>query len=147
MFDGEGLQRRNVPERHARDWGVNSANEAWGVAGSELYVLLTEWTSRDGTVRNLCSIQLANEKRVLEPVEQAMLLRQFLILQVELIGAQSHEIDRQLSSVPPLVNAAFLLQGKNPNGCIVSHSFTFSPDGRFFSAGSGEKSVQPCEVE
>ncbi|MEI4490724.1 hypothetical protein SAMN05216376_11786 [Mameliella alba] len=147
VFDSEGLQRRNVPERHARDWGVSLAQEAWGVAGAELYVLLTEWTSRDGTIRRLCEIRLANEESLLGPGEQAMLLRQFLILQVELIGAGTHEIDNQLSPIPPLVNAAFRLLDRNPNGCIVSNSFAFSPDGRFFSAGSGEQALEPCRAE
>lgn len=147
LFDSAGLKRRNVPERHSREWGVSSEQKAWGIAGSELYVLLTEWTSRDGSLRNICDVRLANNQRLLDPAEQALLLRHFFIMQVQLIGAGTHEIDNQLSPVPPLVNAAFLLLGRNPNGCVVSNSIAFSPDGRFFSAGSAEQAVKPCEAE
>lgn len=147
VFDSRGLQMRDVPERHARDWGISSTQEAWTSPGSVLYVLLTEWTSRDDTERHLCNIRLANEEYVLKPGEQALLLRNFMINQVELIGVGTHEADKRLSTIPPLVNAAFLLLDRNPNGCIVSNSFAFSPDGKFFSAGSVEQAVKPCEVE
>ena len=147
LFDSAGLQSLDVPERHARDLGVSSSHEAWAFPGSELYVLLTEWTSRDGTVRHLCDIRLIEEGYVLRPIEQALLLRHFLIRQVELIGAGTHEIDRQLSPIPPIVNAGFLLLDRNPNGCIVSNSFTFAPDGNFLSVASGERTVKPCNGE
>lgn len=146
-FVSEGLQSRDVPKRHARDWGMSSAQQAWASPGSDLYVLLTEWTSRDGTVRHLCDVRLANEEHVLRPIDQALLLRHFMIRQVELVGAQTHEIDKQLSPIPPMVNSAFLLSDRNPNGCIVTNTFAFSPDGKFFSAGSGEQAVKPCQTE
>jgi hypothetical protein len=145
-FDSGGLQRRDVADNHARDWGVSSAQTGWFSPGSDLYVVLTEWTSEDGTVRHLCSVRLAEEYFLLGPVDQALLLRRFLLKQVELISAGTHEIDRMLSPIPPVVNAGFLLLDRNPNGCIVSNSFAFSPDGSFFSATSGEKAVERCEA-
>ncbi|MCG7519749.1 hypothetical protein [Ruegeria sp. Ofav3-42] len=147
VFDSRGLQRQEVPQRHERDWGMSSAQEAWVSPGSEWYVLLTEWTSRDGTKRHLCNIFLNEEEYILGSVEQALLLRHFLMKQVELISAGTHENEVQLSPISPLINAAFLLSGKNPKGCIVINSFAFSPDGMFFSAGSGEQAVKPCEAE
>lgn len=146
-FSSGGLEGRDVPERHARDWGTSSTQEAWTPPESELYVLLTQWTSRDGTERRLCDIRLVNDEYVLRPSEQALLLRHFLIRQVELIGAGTHELDRRLSPIPPAINAAFLLVDRNPNGCVVTNTFAFSPDGTFFSAGSGEQAVNPCEAK
>ena len=147
VFNSGGLERQDIPEHHARNWGTSSTQEAWVFPGSQLYVLLTEWTSRDGTVRHLCDIRLVDEEYVLQPSEQALLLRHFLIRQVELIGAGTHELDNRLSPIPPNINAAFLLLDRNPNGCVVTNSFAFSPDGKFFSAGSGEQAVKPCEAE
>lgn len=146
-FESEGLERRDVEERHARDWGTYSSQEAWMPPASELYVVLTKWVSRDGTTRHLCDVMLANEEHTLGAVEQALMLRHFLVKQVQLIGAGTHETDRNLSPVPPIVNAAFLLSDRNPNGCIVSNNFAFLPDGSFFAAGSGEQAIKPCEAE
>ncbi|MBW4973412.1 conserved exported hypothetical protein [Roseovarius sp. EC-HK134] len=146
-FESEGLQRRHVAERHARDRGMSSTQEAWMLPASELYVVLTKWVSQDGTTRHLCDISLADEEYTLSAVEQALLLRHFLVTQVQLIGFGTHEFDKRLSPIPPVVNAAFLLSDRNPNGCVVSNSFAFSPDGRFFAAGSGEQAVKPCEAE
>lgn len=146
-FDTGSLQRRDVPEHHARDWGMCSTQEAWASPGSGLYVLRKEWTSRDGTVRHLCDIRLINEERVLEAGEQALLLRHFLVRQTELIGAGTQEIDRRLSPIPPIVNAAFLMLDRNSNGRKVSNNMSFLPDGTFFSAGSGEQTVRACETE
>lgn len=147
VFDSEGLHRRNVAARHARDWGTSSTQEAWMPPGSKLYVVLTKWTSRDGTTRHLCDIRLASDDYLRDSVEQALLLRHFLIRQVQLISAGTHEIDAQLAPIPPLVNAGVLLSQRNPNGCIVSSNISFSPDGAFFAAGSGEQAVKPCVSE
>lgn len=114
---------------------------------SEFYVVLTKWVSQDGATRRLCYIMLADEEYTLSAVEQALLLRHFLVRQVQLIGGGTHEIDRRLSPIPPVVNAAFLLSERNPNGCVVSNNFSFSPDGRFFRAGTGEQAVKHCEAE
>lgn len=146
-FESEGLQRRDVAERHARDWGTSSAQDAWMPPASELYVVLTKWMSRDGMTRHLCDIRLADEEYTLDAVEQALLLRHFLVKQVQLVGAGTHERDKQLSSIPPIINAAFLLSDSNPNGCIVSNNFAFSPDGRIFTAGSAEQAVKSCEAK
>ena len=146
-FESEGMERRGVPVHHARDWGTSSTQEAWFFPESELYVLRTEWTSRDGIERHLCDIRLVDEEYVLPPSEQALLLRHFMLRQVELIGAGTHELDKRLSPIPPAVNAAFLLVDRNPNGCVVTNSFVFSPDGKLFAAGSGEQAVKPCEAE
>lgn len=145
-FNSAGLEMRDVPERDARDWGVDSEQKAWASPESEFYVLLTEWTSRDdGTVRHLCDIRLAEEQRVLEPSEQALLLRHFMIRQVELISNGTHEKDSRLSTIWPIVNAAFMLSDRNANGCVVNNDFAFTPNGDFFAAGSGEK-VRPCHA-
>jgi hypothetical protein len=64
-----------------------------------------------------------------------------------LIGAGTHEIDKGLSSIPPTINAAFLLSEKNPNGCSVTNTFSLSPDGTYFSAGSGEMAIKTCRAE
>ncbi|MBP0483636.1 hypothetical protein [Sagittula salina] len=146
-FDSAGLEQKSVEERHARDWGTHSDNVAWMRPGSELYVVLTEWTSHEGTTRHLCNVGLADEGRALDAVEQALLLRHFLIEQVELIGAGTHEIAGNLSPIPPAVNAGFLLSAKNPNGCRVISVLTFSPDGTFFQAGTGEQAISPCKTE
>lgn len=146
-FNREGLEEKSVAERHARDWGMHSNQRAWMRPGSELYVVLTGWSSREGTTRHLCEVRLADEGRALDAVEQALLLRHFLIEKVGLIGAGTHEIDKKLSPIPPLVSEAFLLSERNPNGCRVSSNLSFSPDGTFFSAGTGEQAISSCRAE
>ncbi len=146
-FNSAGLEERDVPERYASDWGTSSTEEAWALPESEFYVLFTQWTSRDGTKRRVCDITLVDEEYVLRPSEQALLLRHFMIRQAELIGDGTHELDRRLSTIPPSVNAAFLLVDRNPNGCVVTNTLAFSPDGKLFSAVSGEQAIKPCEAE
>lgn len=146
-FNIRGLESRDVPKRHARDWGKSSTQDAWALPESKLYVSLTQWTSQDGTERRLCDIGLIEEEYALREGEQAVLLRHFLIRKFELIGAGTHQLDNKLSPIPPVVILSFLLLDRNPRGCIVINTFSFSPDGEFFSAGSGEQAVKPCEVE
>ncbi len=143
-FDSTGLEERDVAKRHLRDWGTTINHAGWMAQGSETYVVLTEWTSRDGQVRHLCDVRLFDAERVLDEIEQGLLLRSFLIAQTQLIGLGTHEIDRALSPIPPAVNAAFLLSERNPNGCSVTTVFGISPDGTFFSAGTGEQATKEC---
>lgn len=147
IFIGDGLQEGNVQKRHVRDWGATSRQTAWMLPGSEFYVVLTEWTARDGTIRHLCDVRLIDEDRVLEKEEQGLLLRQFFVTQIQLIGAGTHKIDKSLSPIPPTINAAFLLSEKNPNGCSVTNTLSFSPDGTYFSAGPGEQAIRTCRAE
>lgn len=146
-FDRTGLQEREVPERHLRNWGTTSNQTGWMAQGSETYAVLTEWTSRDGQVRHVCDVRLFDEERVLDENEQGLLLRRFLIVQTQLIGLGNHEIDKGLSPIPPILNAGFLLSERNPNGCSVTSSFAISPDGTFFSAGTGEQGIKECSTE
>lgn len=74
VFDSGGLRRTDVVERHVRDWGMPSAQEARVSPESELYVVLTEWTSRDGSKRHLCEIILTDKEYILGSVEPALLL-------------------------------------------------------------------------
>jgi len=143
-FDKTGLEERDVAERHLRDWGTTINQTGWMARGSETYVILTEWTSRDGQVRHLCDVRLFDAERVLDEIEQGLLLRRFLIVQTQLIGLGTHEIDKTLSPIPPALNAAFLLSERNPNGCSVTTTFAISPDGTFFSAGTGEQAIKEC---
>lgn len=144
-FDSDGLQAAEVAERHERDWGTNTEQEGWVSPGSEFYVVLTEWISDNGSSRRLCAIYLRDEDRDLTKSEQGLLLRQFLVTKNQLIGAGSHQIDRRLAPIPPLLNAGFLLSDRNPRGCRVAHSMVISPDGQFFYAVSGEQAIYDCK--
>jgi hypothetical protein len=143
-FDSSGLQDTMVAERHVLNLGTDTKQTAWELSGSEFYAVKTEWTSRDGPVWHRCDVYLIDEERILEPLEQGLLLRRFLMLQVQLIGAGSHEFDRELSPIPPAIIAAFLLSERNPEGCKVANSVALTPDGTFFSAGVGERVIQKC---
>lgn len=143
-FDSYGLQPRSVAERHLRDWGSAPKHAGWMDAQSEMYVVLTEWTSREGQTRRLCNVYLYDEKRVLSKREQELLLGQFRVTRDKLIGMGTHEVDEELSKIPPLINSAFLLSETNPNGCSVTTMLAFSPDGTFFSAGTSEQAVKSC---
>jgi hypothetical protein len=146
-FDIEGLQPADVGERQIREWGINTAQEAWIPPGSDLYVVLTEWTARDGTTRNICDIYPADEKYPLNQDEQERLLQHFLMRQAELIGSGTHEIDTGLTPLPPMINAAFLKSVRNPNGCTVTNNIALLSDGTYFVAGSGEQAIRPCKRE
>ncbi|NBE30682.1 hypothetical protein GVY41_06635 [Frigidibacter albus] len=143
-FDSYGLQSRSVAERHLRDWGSAPKYAGWMDAQSEMYVVLTDWTSRDGQTRRLCNVYFYDEKRVLSKTEQSLLLERFRVTRDKLIGLGTHKVDEELSSIPPLVNSAFLLSERNPSGCSVTTMIAFSPDGTFFSAGTGEQATESC---
>ncbi|NVO26698.1 hypothetical protein HJ526_04640 [Donghicola sp. C2-DW-16] len=145
-FDHEGLEETEVLARD-ETWDRSDKQQAWIRAGSELYTVLTEWTSANGTTRHVCRVKFADASRVLDEVEQALLLRRFLIIQTKLIGKGTHDVDRKLSPIPPTVNAAFLLSTKNPNGCRVTNVINFNPDGTHFDATTGEQTVHPCRPE
>lgn len=125
-FNSEGLQRHSVVDAHRLNWGAESNQAGWSYPDSEMYVVLTEWTSADGQIRRLCDVRLVNEERVLDSVEQGLVLRHFLLTKTQLIGIGTHEIDEGLPPIPPLINAAFLLLGRNPNGCSVTTNFALS---------------------
>lgn len=146
-FENEGFQRRDIADRDVRDWGISSAQEAWMLPESRFYVVLTNWTSRDGPTRHLCGIKLADENLALSAAEQALLLRYFLMRHAELISAGTHESVLHVTPILPSILTGFLLSDRNPNKCTVITTLTFEPDGTFFAAGSGEQATKPCEAE
>ncbi len=84
----------------------------WVLEDSELYIVFTAWTSRDGPTRNLCDIHLQDPDRIWTESEQGHLLRHFLLRQTQLIAQGTHEIDRRLSPIPPTMNLGFYYRRK-----------------------------------
>ncbi len=144
-LDEAELQPMQVHEEHSRSWGTDTTQTGWAFENSELYIVFTAWTSRDGTTRNLCDIHLQNPDRILTESEQGKLLRHFLLGQTQLIAQGTHEIDRRLSPIPPIINLGFLRSAQNPKGCTVTNNIALLPDGTYFSAGSGEQAIKPCD--
>lgn len=144
-FERHGMQQRAVAKPHLRNEGFANNQTGWMGPQSELYVVLTEWTGRDGQTRRRCDVQLSDEDRILSKGEQGLLLRHFVITKKRLSGLGAHEIDTQLTSIPPLINDAFLLSHRNPNGCRVVTRFVVSPDGTYFSAGTAEQAIETCD--
>ena len=140
------LQTREVNEKQSRSWGMESSQLGWAFTNSELYIVTTAWTSRDGSTRNLCDIYPQDPDYRLSQDQQGRLLRHFLLRQTQLIGEGSHEIDRRLSPIPPALNLAFLLSAHNPKGCTVTNNIAVSPDGTFLAAGSGEQAIKACDT-
>lgn len=134
-----------VHEDHSRSWGTDTTQIGWAFENSELYIVFTVWTSRDGPTRNLCDVYLQNPDRILTESEQGQLLRRFLLRQTQLIAQGTHQIDRRLSPIPPVMNLGFLLSAQNPKGCTVTNNIALLPDGTYFSAGSGEQAIKPCD--
>lgn len=144
-LDETELYPTRVNQKHSRSWGTDSTQTGWALENSELYIVYTVWTSRDGPTRNLCDIYLQDPNRVLTEGEQGLLLRLFLLRQTKLIGQGTHEIDRRLSPIPPVMNLGFLLSAQNPRGCTATNNIALSPDGTYFSAGSGEQAIKACD--
>ena len=144
-LDKTDLQPTQVHEENSRPWGTDTSQAGWALSNSELYIVFTTWTSRDGPTRNLCDVYLQDPGRVLNEDEQGRLLRHFLLRQTQLIGEGTHEIDRRLSPVPPLINLGFLLSAQNPRGCTATNSIALLPDGTYFMAGSGEQAIKACD--
>lgn len=144
-LDEAGLLPMQVHEGHSRSWGTDTTQTGWAFENSELYIVFTVWTSRDGPTRNLCDIYLQNPDRILTESEQGLLLRHVLLRQTQLIAQGTHEIDRLLAPISPAMNLAFLLSAQNPRSCTVTNTIAVSPDGTFFSAGSGEQATKPCD--
>jgi hypothetical protein len=146
IFDTNGLAITEVEKRHVRSWGTMTQQTAWSLPGFEFYVVLTEWTSRDATTRKLCGIYTKDEERLLTPTEQGLLLREFLILQRQLIIIGTHEVDIKLSPIPKIISAAFLLSESNPRGCTSTNTISISFDGTLFSATSGDLGITECKI-
>ena len=144
-LDETELQSTQVHEEHSRSWGTDTTQTGWAFENSELYVVFSAWTSRDGTTRNLCDIHLQDPDRILTESEQGQLLRHFLLRQTQLIAQSTHEIDRGLSPIPPVMNLGFLLSAQNPKGCTVTNNIALLPDGTYFSAVSGEQAIKACD--
>ncbi len=144
-LDEAELRPMQVHEEHSRSWGTDTTQTGWAFENSELYIVFTAWTSRDGTTRNLCDIHLQDPDRILTESEQGHLLRHFLLRQTQLIAQGTHEIDRRLSPIPPTMNLGFLLSAQNPKGCTVTNNIALLPDGTYFSAGSGEQAIKSCD--
>ena len=124
-LDTTDLEAVDVLEIHERTWGAESFQRAWAMPNSEIYIVFTAWTAR----------------------EQGQFIRHFLLRQTQLIAQGTHEIDRRLSSIPPTMNLAFLLSAQNPKGCTVTNNIAVTPDGSYFSAGSGEQAVRGCRTD
>lgn len=144
-LDEAELQPMPVHEDHSRSWGTDTTQTGWAFEDSELYIVFSAWTSRDGTTRNLCDIHLQDPDRILTESEQGHLLRHFLLRQTQLIAQGTHEIDRRLSPAPPIMNLGFLRSKQNPRGCTVTNKIALLPDGTYFSAGSGEQAIKSCD--
>jgi hypothetical protein len=121
--------------------------EGWALPSSYLYIIWASATLKDGRKSHICNVNILNSLRILEPTEQAVLIRHFLIRQTELIGGKTHELDRKLSPIPPVVNLGFLLSELNPRGCRVVSFFAMTKEGDLFSAGSGERANIMCEKQ
>lgn len=143
-FDSIGLRPAPVAERHQRKQGVETLHRGWRSPGSELYVVETEWTSRDGPSRRLCHLHLKEEDRVLAPAEQAALLQAFLAWKAQLVGAGRHE-GEPMATIQQYQGATFLLSDRNPKGCRVISSLFLKTDGTVFSEGSGEQAIAECD--
>lgn len=143
-LDEAELQPMEVHEEHSRSWGTDTTQTGWAFESSELYIVFTAWTSRDGTTRNLCGIYLQNPDRIVTESEQGQFLRHFLLRQTQLIAQSTHELDSRLSPIPPVMNLGFLLSAQNPKGCTVTNNMALLPDGTYFSAGSGEQAIKSC---
>lgn len=139
------LRPTQVLEKHSRSWGTDTSQIGWALPNSELYIVFTVWTSRDGPTRNLCDLHLRDPDRVLTEDEQGRLLRYFLLRQTQLIAQRTHEIDRRLSPIAPIMSRGFLLSAQNPRGCTVTNNIALLPDGTYFSAGSGEQAIKACD--
>jgi len=144
-LDKAELQPTQVHEDHSRSWGTNTTQTGWAFENSELYIVFTAWMSRDGTTRNLCDIHLQNPDQIVTESEQGQLLRYFLLRQNQLIAQGTHELDRALSPIPPVMNLGFLLSAQNPKGCTVTNNIALLPNGTYFSAGSGEQAIKSCD--
>lgn len=144
-FDASGLQLAKVPDSNLRNRGIQIQQSAFGNTASHLITVLTTWTARDGTVRNLCQVHLKSDSSPLKPSDQALIIRDFLITQNSLVAKGTHIRDRELPHLPPLINAGFLARSKTPNGCVAGTSLTLHPDGSILSAGTGERAIEPCD--
>lgn len=144
-LDETDLQPTKVHDEHSRSWGTETSEVGWAFKNSELYIVFTAWTSRYGITRNICKIYPQDPDRVLTEEEQGQLLRHFLLRQTQLISQGTHEIDRRLSPIPPIINLAFLLSAQNPRNCTVTNNIALLPDGTYFSAVSGEQAIKACD--
>ncbi len=145
-LDITGLQSIKVQPDH-----LNSKQgyyqEGWILPDSDLYIIWASATLKDGRKTHVCKVTIRSSQRILEPTEQAALIRLFLIRQTELIGAKTHELDRKLSPIPPIVNLGFLLSELNPRGCRVVTFLAMTKEGDFFMTGSGERANAACEEQ
>ncbi len=146
-FDSTGMEETEVWKNSKQNFGMSREQNAWSLPGSEFQVLFTAWAARDGVTRHICDIELQDERRLLRPVEQGLLMRQLAMHQGKYVGARTHKLDPLYVLIPPVIMNTFLLAERNPRGCSVLNTISMGPDGYFFSAGSGEQGTKKCETE
>ncbi len=105
-------------------------------------ILEGEWRASEGTVRRGCDIRRLPGAPALSEIEEAMLIRTFLIARYALIANRTHEVrdPDYVFSIPLGVGPI----DENANGCrVISSLMIHTPSGHFFS-GTGEQARSGC---
>ena len=137
-LDTEGLS----PLEHPADSRGHDAQRNWWRKGDRFMVQEGEHNERPG-VRRGCDIMLAPDALPLSEMEEAALLRTFVIERSRLIAESRHEV-RNPDPIFPIVPLGVGPLHKNANRCSVISHIMFDPTSDFFISGTGEQNRSGC---
>lgn len=117
------------------------AYRAWARDDGQFLVVEGEWTEGE-QVRRVCDVVPIDGMSSLTDIEEAMIIRSFLIERWRLVVSGSHEVRN-----PDPVFEIGLGVGpvvENPNGCSVISVLMIDLPSGFFESGSGEQNRSGC---
>ena len=140
----DGLSPVEIPANDgeypfARD---DFSHSAWMRDGDRFLIVEGEWRRHDGTVRRGCDVRLTPDAALLSEVEEALLVRAFLIERWSLIAIDIHEI-RNPDPIFPISLGVGPIE-ENLNGCRVISTLIADSRIDFFTSGTGEQARLGC---
>ena len=106
--------------------------------GQDRFAILEAEYRKHNGVRRICDVTLAPDAKRLNPDEEAILARAFLVERAKLIAHRMHEI-RNPDSIFPIIPLGVGPKRNNQNGCPVISFIMFDLSSDFFNSGTAEQ--------
>lgn len=144
-LNAEGLFLIEPPASSQYD-SRNDSHRAWRREGNRFVLVEREWHLNwhqgDG-VRRGCEVILAPDTARLGELDEAILIRGFLVERATLMVNRTHEV-RDPDPIFPIVGLGVGPISENANGCRVISFIYFGTADDFFWSGSGEQNRPGC---
>lgn len=140
QLDTSGLTPYSNPSYEKKFARKDVTGTVWEIDGdSSWYLVSSERLRKDGRSYRGCDVFVKERYLPVGKVQQALLIRAFLELKLNLLFQQTHKEDEGMMHVPPLLLLGFVQVGQNERGCSTVNGLSLSFDGTFVQYFVGEK--------